>query len=380
MSSNNSKGITIILFLVCIVALCWYFSNIVIYLFCALVLSLAGKPLVELLCKIKIKKFHFPRVLAAIITLCLLFTIIGIVIRLLIPVISNEVKTIASIDPQIIEDGYNNALINFEHFADKHNIDVTANDISAALTSSLYEHIGKIEIKYLLNNIANLIAGIFVSVFAIVFLTFFSLTDSHIIIDLAKKIFPTKWRGNVDNIVHHTGKQMSRYFAGVLIEMSIIGLFNGVICYFLGVPNAVSIGVTAGLLNIIPYIGPLIAVFVNIIFSCTAMLPMMPENIDLIHNAMMILCTFFAAKLIDDFILQPIIYGKSVHEHPMVIFIVILAAAKLGGIAGMIFAVPLFTLLRIVIKEFFGQYYSNENYNENENYNNEESEHKEKLA
>lgn len=366
MSSNNTKGIAIILFLVCMVGLCWYFSNIIIYLFCALVLSLAGKPLVELLCKIKIKKFHFPRVLAAIITLCVLFTIIGGVIWLLIPIISNEIKTIASIDPQIIREGYNNALKSFESFAYKHNIDLTTQEISEALATTLYEHVEKIEFQYIFSDVANIIAGLFVSIFSIIFLTFFSLTDPHIIIDLAKKIFPTKWRSNFDNIVHDTGKQVSRYFAGVLIEMTIIGLINGLICHFLGVPNSASIGVTAGLLNIIPYIGPLIAVFINIIFSCTAMLPLMPENVELLHNALMILGTFFVAKLIDDFILQPIIYGKSVQEHPMVIFIVILAAAKLGGIAGMIFAVPLYTLLRIVVKEFFGQYYSNENYNDND--------------
>ena len=70
-----------------------------------------------------------------------------------------------------------------------------------------------------------------------------------------------------------------------------------------------------------------------------------------------IVAAFIIVKLLDDFILQPIISGKSVNAHPLEIFVVILVAGKVGGIFGMIFAVPAYTLLRIIIREFFSQYY-----------------------
>ena len=72
-----------------------------------------------------------------------------------------------------------------------------------------------------------------------------------------------------------------------------------------------------------------------------------------------VISVFCVAKLIDDFVLQPYIYGKRTHTHPLEIFIVIMMAGYLGGVFAMIFAVPAYTLLRIVINEFFGAYFAN---------------------
>ena len=145
------------------------------------------------------------------------------------------------------------------------------------------------------------------------------------------------------------------------MEMCIVGLINGIACHLFGVPDAVLIGVLSGLLNIIPYVGPLISVFLNVIISCTSMIPMSPTSMDLLYNIMKVVAIFLSAQLIDNFILQPFIYGKSVHAHPIEIFIVIMAAAQIGGIIGMVFAVPVYSLLRIVFKEFFGQYFLDDN-------------------
>ena len=70
-----------------------------------------------------------------------------------------------------------------------------------------------------------------------------------------------------------------------------------------------------------------------------------------------VIIAFGITKLVDDFVLQPYIYGKSTQTHPLEIFIVILMAGYIGGVFGMIFAVPAYTLIRIVVKEFFGAYY-----------------------
>ncbi|MBO7646629.1 MAG: AI-2E family transporter, partial [Bacteroidales bacterium] len=67
-----------------------------------------------------------------------------------------------------------------------------------------------------------------------------------------------------------------------------------------------------------------------------------------------------ATKLLDDFVLQPTIYGKRTQTHPLEIFIVILMAGYVGGIFAMIFAVPAYTILRIVVQVFFGAYFAPE--------------------
>lgn len=138
------------------------------------------------------------------------------------------------------------------------------------------------------------------------------------------------------------------------MEMFIVGFLEFLICFILGVPNALIIGTIGGLLNIIPYVGTLIAVVVSIIVGVTSLLPASPEMALVWSTVIRIAAAFVVAKLVDDFVLQPYIYGKQTHSHPLEIFIVILMAGYIGGVFSMIFAVPAYTLLRIIINEFFG--------------------------
>ena len=360
MKTNTTQIIAILLFLVVLAAVCWYFSDIIIYLLLALLLSLAGKPVVKLLCKLRIGKLSFPRPLAAIIVIAGFLGIFFGIFAILTPLISQEIRNLASIDPQVLTDGYDRFLSHFENLASSHNVDVTATEISEAIVLQLQDFAKKLDIGNFFSHLAGIIASVFVAIFAILFLTFFSLADDGIILKTVKKIFPVNLRNNFDNIVASTRTQIVRYFGGVVIEMCIVGLINGTACYFLGVPDAVLIGVLSGMLNIIPYIGPLISVCLNVIISCTSMIPLSPTGMDVLYNIIKVVAIFGCAQLTDNFVLQPVIYGKSVHAHPIEIFIVILAAAKIGGVLGMIFAVPVYTLIRIVVKEFFGQYFLEE--------------------
>ena len=360
MKPNITRIFIILLFLILIAFLCWYFSSIVIYLLIALALTFIGRPIVNLLCKIKIKKFSFPRPVATIFAMVIILGTFVSFFAILTPLISKEVKNLTSIDPQVVTNGYNRFLTHFEDIASGQGINVTANEISEGLATRLQALVKRLDFGDILGNFVSVIANVFVAVFAILFLTFFSLNDDGILLKTARKFIPSKLRPNFNNIIEATSKQVGHYFGGVLIEMCIIGLINGVTCRLLGVPDAALIGVLSGLLNIIPYLGPLISVCLNVLISCTSMIPMSPAGTDILYNIIKVVAVFGAAQLIDNFVLQPIIYGKSVKAHPIEIFLVIMAAAQIGGVVGMIFAVPVYTLLRIVFKEFFGQYFIDE--------------------
>jgi len=152
--------------------------------------------------------------------------------------------------------------------------------------------------------------------------------------------------------------QVVRYFAGVLLDNIVLGTAIGVACYFAGIPNALLIGVLAGIFNTIPYIGPFIAMGLGLVISITSLLPDNPsaEVLSLLFWKMAII--FAVLKAIDAFVLTPVIFGKSMQVHPIEIFIIILLAGYLGGITAMIFAVPAYSMIRIIIKEFFGSYYA----------------------
>jgi len=123
----------------------------------------------------------------------------------------------------------------------------------------------------------------------------------------------------------------------------------------IGIEGALVIAFFAGIINIIPYLGPVIGASMGVILGVTTLLSI--GQFGLIgHTAWMILLVFGIVILLDNVLYQPLIYGKSVKAHPLEIFLVIIAAGSIGGITGMIIAVPTYTFLRIVAKEFLSQF------------------------
>ncbi len=106
-------------------------------------------------------------------------------------------------------------------------------------------------------------------------------------------------------------------------------------------------------MNVIPYVGPLIGCAFALFIGLTT-----NPDMSLLSVVIRVLIVLPAVNLADAFLLQPLIYSSSVKAHPLEIFLVILAGATLGGIGGMILAVPSYTILRVFGKEFFTSFRS----------------------
>ncbi len=119
-----------------------------------------------------------------------------------------------------------------------------------------------------------------------------------------------------------------------------------------GIHNALIIALLCAILNIIPYIGPTIASFLAAILS---MIGHIGEDFQtvMLPSTIYILIAFFIVQLIDNNVNQPLIFSKSTKSHPLEIFLVILIAGFLTGILGMIIAVPLYTIIKVIAKEFY---------------------------
>jgi predicted PurR-regulated permease PerM len=350
---KNNHIIAILLFIVLFIFLVWRFSDIVIYIFIALMLSVLGTPLVHLLRKIRIKERKMSQSVAAGITLIALIGIIYLFFRLFIPMVAHQFQAIMAIDPTIYMNSIDTGLFKVNLWLQQHDILTQEENILLICT----EKIKSLNAGSLFGGTINFVSTLFIALFSILFMTFFSLKDNKIFFTMIKKIIPLSYRTSFDRILEATKKQLMRYFSGLVIEMALVGTLEGLICYFLGVPNALLIGFIGGILNIIPYVGTLLAMLLGVIFAAAGLLPAMPLEATIGMTMLKTVIAFVATKLLDDFVLQPFIYGKSVQAHPLEIFIVILVAGKLGGIIAMIFAVPAYSLCRVVFKEFFGQYY-----------------------
>ena len=358
---DNSKSIIALIIGLAIIAfLGWFFSDILIFIFIAFVLSQLGSPRVHALTKIHIGKWQFPTSLAAAITLIIIILIIGALFYLLIPALVNEFKFLTTLDIASMGDSVEKWLNQFDKPLRKLGILTRRQHLSDFVLPEWADIMQRINMTNIMSGTASVIKTLFVAIFSILFITFFSLKDHKIIFKMVRSWLPNKYHENFDNIVGATGKQISAYFRGVMLEMFIVGFLEFLVCFIFGVPNALLIGAIGGLLNIIPYVGTLIALLLSEIIGITALMPIDPEVSLIWANVIKIAAAFGVAKLVDDFILQPYIYGRQTHSHPLEIFIVILAAGYLGGVIAMIFAVPAYTLLRIIINEFFGNQFVTE--------------------
>lgn len=360
MNNSGKSALAIFIGLAIIIFIGWFFSDIVIYVFIAFVLSLLGSPIVKLLTSIRIGKWHFPSSLAAAIVLVLIIAVVSLLFYLLIPAVVNEIKFLTSLDFSSVGESIQDWLNQFDKPLRKYGVLQRRQHVTDLLDAEWSSFVQKISMSSIVTGTASVVKTLFVAVFSILFMTFFSLKDHRIFFKMIRSWLPNTVQSNYDNILEATGKQISSYFRGVMLEMFIVGFLEFLICGILGVPNALLIGFIGGLLNIIPYVGTLIAIVLSIVIGITSLLPISPEMSLVWANVVKIVAAFGVAKMVDDFILQPFIYGRQTHSHPLEIFIVILAAGYIGGIFAMIFAVPAYTLLRIIVNEFFGSQFANE--------------------
>lgn len=223
------------------------------------------------------------------------------------------------------------------------------------MRKNLITYLNPENIQKLFGNALTKFGDIFIGVFSVFFISFFFLREQGLFVNIIKSLVPTRYETHTQQAVDETSKLLIRYFVGILVQVTLITLIVSLSLVMLGVPNALLIGFFAGMMNVIPYIGPIIAAGIGMIITLSS-------NMDLsFYNEMIPLLTkvgvvFLLTRLIDDIILQPNIFSKSVKAHPLEIFIVVLVGAKVGGVLGMVLAIPFYTAFRVIGKVFLSEF------------------------
>ena len=342
-----------------ILALCFYFKNVLIYIIAAFVVSLIGRPLMQMLRKITIKKRHLPDWLLAVLTIVLIIALLVLIVTQMVPIVSN-----------IIRDA--SALQNSSYFGsnpiEKLNewlIGLFPNlgrdfDITAVLLVKLKEMVDFGRVSGIVGSVASVVTSTFVALFSVVFISFFFLKDDTLFERIICALVPDRHEAQVGKTLNDIKQLLSRYFVGLLIEMLGVALID-----FLGLwliarldfSYAIGIAFIAGLLNVIPYVGPLIGEAIGVVFGIVLKLGTGAGlDVNIWIFALIILAIMLTAQLIDNFIYQPLIYSTSIKAHPLEIFIVLLMAGHIGGAAGMLVAIPAYTVVRVIAIRFFYRY------------------------
>jgi predicted PurR-regulated permease PerM len=192
---------------------------------------------------------------------------------------------------------------------------------------------------------------LFIGIFSVLFLSFFFLRDRQLLRSGILLFAPDRFQPEVITILHKTKIMLSRYFIGLLSQLFIMMILLTIGLSVFGIENAILIGFLGGFMNVIPYLGPIIGATIGTVLGISSDLGLgMYDNA--LNSAITVILVFSAANLIDNFVIQPLIFSNRVNAHPIEILLVILMAGSLAGIPGMILAIPGYTVLRIVAKEF----------------------------
>jgi predicted PurR-regulated permease PerM len=340
------------------VAAVWYFIHIVSYILISAVFALIGKPLVDLLGKLKYKKLEVPRSLRALITLAIMWGLVGLFFWIFIPLVANEVESLSSLNPDQLLESLKDPTTRIESFVDKYHIGGSEPfSVEEFLTQKAISIFNLSFVSSAIGSFAGILGNIFIAIFSITFITFFFLRDEYLFSEGLLTFVPDKHVESFKHAMTSSRILLMRYFLGILGQIT--GIFTllsiGLNIAGVGFTHSILIAFIAALLNVIPYVGPLIGGSIGILLTIATHLEL-DYSTQLLPLAGWTLLVFIIVQLIDNFLFQPLIFSNSVKAHPLEIFLVLLIAGSLGGIVGMILGIPCYTILRVFAKEFFNKF------------------------
>jgi predicted PurR-regulated permease PerM len=191
-----------------------------------------------------------------------------------------------------------------------------------------------------------------VSVF---FIAYYFLIDSKLFNGIITTVVPRSYEANASHAINESVSLLFSYFRGLLLQVAFVAVYVSGLLFVLGVPNALLIGVLTALLNVIPYVGPIISSVIAGLLTVSSSLGMdfFAEIVPLLLKVAGVIATM---QVLDNFIVQPYIFSKSVQAHPLEIFFVVMIGAQVAGITGMIIAIPVYTVLRVFARVFWSEY------------------------
>lgn len=333
----------------------WRFSFMIVWILIAAVVSFIGHPIVRFLDTVRYRKWSIPHSLSSALALILIVLVFFGVLAVFVPLIMQQAETISKIDVKLLAKNLQGPLqwLNDE----MHSLDViptgqTLQDF-IVIKAKAVVNIGNV--TTVINTLFNAAGTVFVGLFSVLFISFFFLKDEHLFQNSILLLIPEKHHDATLKVMADSNNLLRRYFIGVLLEvlgvMSIIALG----LWILGVENALLIGFFGGIMNIIPYLGPVIGAGIAITLGVTGTLAVAAYN-DLLSVLAKLGGVLLVANFIDNNILVPMIYSKSVKAHPLEIFFVIIMGGSLAGLTGMLLAIPVYTVLRVIAKTFFSQF------------------------
>ncbi len=349
----NRTLAAIIGFVVLLGVAIWYFSTIFAYLTISIILATVLRPLTNQISRIQILGGKVPRFIAIISSYLVVVVVLSLFVLLFVPLISEQIEVLSSLDFNVLYDSVVAPMRWIEEYLiHNHLTEQKQGFIVDSTRQGLIRFIRGINFTDVFNQLISLTGGFFVGVLAVTFITFFLLYEKGLLKRQIISLVPNQYFEVFISALFKIERLLSNFLLGILFQMFSIFSLASIGLSIAGVNYAVTIAVFAAIANLIPYLGPLLGGSFGILvaFSTSGDFTFSNENIILIVK---VFSVFASVQAIDNIVLQPLIFSKSVKAHPLEIFVIIFVGATIAGIPGMVAAIPVYTVLRVSSTEIY---------------------------
>ncbi|MBU5454076.1 AI-2E family transporter [Caproiciproducens sp. MSJ-32] len=304
-------------------------SSIINLILTGIVLAYALKPITFFISE----KYKITHRLSAILLLTLILVTLILIICTVVPSIFEESHNVGKILDNM--DDYINKLVNKIKLGNTRTFETIYEQISEKINIFIRSFSVR-ALDYLINFFESLVS------FAIIpIVTYYFLVDGELIYNKILLILPTEKRIVAKRIISHIDKVLSRYIVSQLLLSLIIGVLTTIVLIILNVKFAIILGIFNGILNIIPYFGPIIG----------AIPPIFIALIESPEKALWTVIAMAVIQQVEGNILSPKITADSTNMHPLMIIILLLLGEKLGGFIGMIIIIPIGVMIKVIYED-----------------------------
>ena len=340
--------------------ICYFFGSVIAYILIAFVVSLIGQPILKLLRRVKIKGKSAPDSILAVFTLIFVLGFLVLIVMQVVPVVTSIVGEASAMNAQESTDS--RSIINQANVWVIRTIPWVGEDFDGVelIMDNINEVLNLSNVSLILGSVASAVAGIVVGLFSVVFISFFFIKDEGLFGRIIGSLVPDSIEGKVEKTILEIERLLSRYFVGLIVEILGVVLLDCLGLWLIARVDfnyAIGIAFIAGLLNIIPYVGPLIGEVIGVVLCIILKYGAgIGLGVNIWIFAGIVLAIMLTTQLVDNFVYQPLIYSTSIKASPLEIFVVLLIAGNIGGVVGMLIAIPTYTVIRVIASRFFYNY------------------------
>lgn len=352
----NSRNIAIVISLILAGAITYYLRDIVAYVLIAWAFSLLGQPLMKLFHKrLRFGKKRLPASVCALLTMATFFLVLAGLVGFFVPLIVEQAKHLSELNMDKITAALQEPINQLTAWGKRFGLLNAEESMVDYAQNTFDKWLKPFSLSNLFSSFFNTVSTLVVGAISVTFISFFFLKETGMFSDFMVHLLPKHYENNVRETLRDTTTLLSRYISGLLLQMLFVIVFLGTTLFIIGVKNIILIALFAAIMNIVPYLGPILGCTFAVTITITSNLGL-DFYTQIVPTIIKVVFVFGFMQFINDWIIQPLIFSNRVLAHPLEIFIVTLIGAKIWGIPGMILAIPSYTVLRVIGKEFFNQY------------------------